>query len=129
MTLTEWQMPEVAASDLTYTVTISVLAQLAQGHTVDDILRELVQNEYDAGGSSLPLTFGPAGLEVQGNGHAIDGDGWRLLKLVLGTGQVRTMTGTSRRRSTNRLKKLWFPLAVPDWRTVLCPLGRLSDGA
>lgn len=88
MTSPEWQVPEVAESDLTYAVTSSVLEQFAQGHTVGDVLRELVQNEYDAGGGSLSVSFGPAGLEVHGNGRVIDRAGWRRLSVMLGTGRV-----------------------------------------
>jgi hypothetical protein len=81
-------MPQFAASELTYTITSSVLEQFAQGHTVGDILRELVQNEYDAGGSSLSVTFGTTGLEVHGNGRVINKAGWRRLSVMLGTGRV-----------------------------------------
>ena len=81
-------MPEFAASELTYAVTSSVLEQFALGHTVGDILRELVQNEYDAGGDSLWVTFGPTGLEVRGSGRVIDQAGWRRLSVMLGIGRV-----------------------------------------
>jgi hypothetical protein len=48
VSVSEWEVPDVAASELSYAVTSSVLEQFAQGHTVGDVLRELVQNEYDA---------------------------------------------------------------------------------
>jgi hypothetical protein len=83
-----WDLPDVAASELSYTITSSVLEQFAQGHTVGDVLRELVQNEYDAHGSSLSVTFSEKGLEVHGNGRAIDRAGWRRLSVMLGTGRV-----------------------------------------
>jgi hypothetical protein len=83
-----WEVPEFAASDLSYAVTSSVLEQFAQGHTVGDVLRELVQNEYDARGSSLSVTFSAEGLEVHGNGRVIDQSGWRRLSVMLGTGRV-----------------------------------------
>jgi hypothetical protein len=88
MSFSEWELPELAASELTYAVTSSVLEQFAQGHTIGDVLRELVQNEYDAHGSSLSVTFGERGLEVHGNGSVIDGVGWRRLSVMLGTGRV-----------------------------------------
>jgi Domain of unknown function (DUF3883) len=88
VSIPRWEIPEFAASELTYVVTSSVLEQFAQGHTVGDILRELVQNEYDADGGSLSVTFGTAGLEVRGSGRVIDQAGWRRLSVMLGTGRV-----------------------------------------
>jgi len=49
-------------------VTSSLVEEFAQGHTASDVLRELVQNEYDAGGRSLSVTFGEVGLDVRGTG-------------------------------------------------------------
>lgn len=88
MSVSEWRLPEFAASDLSYAVTTSVLEQFAQGHTISDVLRELVQNEYDARGSSLSVIFGSEGFEVHGNGSVIDRSGWRRLSVMLGTGRV-----------------------------------------
>src|SRR5438105_1376545 len=84
----EWQPPEVDDSDLRYAVTGSFLAQFVQGHTIEDVLRELVQNEYDAGGRSLAVMFREDGLYVDGDGRTIDGGGWRRLSVMVGTGQV-----------------------------------------
>jgi len=67
----EWIRPEISGSDLTYAVTSSVLVEFAQGHTVSDVLRELTQNEYDAGGRSLSVLFGNEALEIHGNGRVI----------------------------------------------------------
>lgn len=48
------------------------IEQLVAGHEASDILRELVQNEYDGGGEMLTLTFGSRSLEVSGTGRNID---------------------------------------------------------
>jgi hypothetical protein len=82
------ELQDIAPSELTYTVTSSVLEQFAQGHTIGDVLRELVQNEYDAQGDALSVTFGTEGVEVQGRGQSIDRAGWRRLSVMLGTGRV-----------------------------------------
>jgi len=88
LSIPRWEPPEVADSDLSYAVTSSVLEQFALGHTIGDVLRELVQNEYDARGSTLTVTFGHDGLEIHGNGTVIDRAGWRRLSVMLGTGHV-----------------------------------------
>ncbi len=67
--------------------------EFIRGHGPSAILRELVQNEYDAGGSRLEVTFGESGLEVTGNGTPIDGKGWRRLSVTLGTGSVPDLKG------------------------------------
>src|SRR5262249_18750167 len=82
------EQPEFAASELRYSITSSVVEQFALGHTVGDVLRELVQNEYDARGSSLLVSFGTAGVEVHGDGRVIDRAGWRRLSVMLGTGHI-----------------------------------------
>jgi hypothetical protein len=84
----EWERPDIPASELRYAVGASLVEQFAQGHTVADVLRELVQNEYDAQGGALTVTFGADGIEVSGTGRAIDRAGWRRLSVMLGTGQV-----------------------------------------
>ncbi len=38
-----------------------------------DVLRELVQNEYDATGTAIAVEFGADSLTVTGNGTRIDG--------------------------------------------------------
>ncbi len=83
-----WVRPEISSSALTYAVTSSVVEEFAHGHTVSDVLRELVQNEYDAHGSSLSVVFGEDGLYVAGTGDPIDEAGWQRLTVMLGTGRV-----------------------------------------
>ncbi len=60
----------------------------ARSHTPADGLRELVQNEYDAGGASIVVDFGSDALVVRGSGAPIDRRGWQRLGVMLGTGLV-----------------------------------------
>lgn len=83
-----WVRPEISSSALSYAVTSSVVEEFAHGHTVSDVRRELVQNEYDAHGSSLSVVFGEDGLYVAGTGDPIDVAGWQRLSVMLGTGRV-----------------------------------------
>ncbi|MHB1808130.1 MAG: protein NO VEIN domain-containing protein [Solirubrobacteraceae bacterium] len=71
-----------------FRVGTSLLAEFALSHSPADILRELVQNEYDAGGTELSIDFGPEALVVHGNGQTIDKRGWKRLSVMLGTGLV-----------------------------------------
>ncbi|MGH9100945.1 MAG: hypothetical protein ACRDV8_12050, partial [Acidimicrobiales bacterium] len=81
------------ALNFRFRVGTSYLAEFALSHTPADVLRELVQNEYDAGGSELVIEFGPESLVVRGNGEVIDNRGWKRLSVMLGTGQVAGETG------------------------------------
>ena len=87
--------PLGAEEDLVFRsrVGTSLLAEFALSHTPADVLRELVQNEYDAGGSELAIEFGADALVVRGNGEVIDGRGWRRLSVMLGTGHVAGEAG------------------------------------
>ena len=62
---------------LQFNVGDSLVAEFARSHSSTDVLRELVQNEYDAGGSELSVVFGGDRLVVTGNGTPIDSAGWR----------------------------------------------------
>ena len=66
----------------------SFIEQFVAGHDASDVLRELVQNEYDGGGEALTLTFGSRSLEVTGTGRDIDRKGWERLSVIVGTGNV-----------------------------------------
>lgn len=66
----------------------SFIEQFVAGHDASDVLRELVQNEYDGGGPALTLTFGRHALEVAGTGRNIDRKGWERLSVIVGTGTV-----------------------------------------
>ena len=71
-----------------YYVAESVVEQFALSHTPTAILRELVQNEYDARGQDLGVHFGSERLVITGNGDPIDAAGWERLRVMLGTGWV-----------------------------------------
>ena len=58
------------------------------GHDASDVLRELVQNEYDGGGDRLRLDFAQSALTVTGNGRGIGRDGWSRLSVIVGIGRV-----------------------------------------
>jgi len=66
----------------------SVIEQFVAGHDAGDVLRELVQNEYDGGGDKLTLTFGSKSVEVIGSGRGIERSGWERLSVIVGTGNV-----------------------------------------
>lgn len=84
----EWNLLETKSLDLRYNYGNSVVAEFVAGHDHADVLRELVSNEYDAGGRLLQVAFGTDELRIRGNGSPIDADGWRRLSVMLGTGQV-----------------------------------------
>ncbi len=66
----------------------SIVEQFVAGHNPSDVLRELVQNEFDGGGDRLTITFGEDSLDVIGNGRGINADGWKRLSVIVGTGRV-----------------------------------------
>lgn len=71
----------------------SVIEQFVAGHDAGDVLRELVQNEYDGGGDKLTLTFGSKSVEVVGSGRNIERSGWERLSVIVGTGNVMGTRG------------------------------------
>lgn len=79
---------ESADLDFRFHVGTSVLIEFAVSHTPADVLRELVQNEYDAGGTELAIEFAADHLVVRGNGKIIDSKGWKRLSVMLGHGLV-----------------------------------------
>ena len=84
----DWDKPDINELELQYNIGNSVVDQFVSGHDHSAVLRELVQNEYDAGGSQLKVEFGTDELHISGNGKKIDSDGWKRLSVMLGTGQV-----------------------------------------
>src|SRR5262249_44711765 len=62
--------------------------QFVAGHDASDVLRELVQNEFDGGGDQLRITFDEDSLYVTGKGPGIDAAGWERLSVIIGTGQM-----------------------------------------
>jgi Domain of unknown function (DUF3883) len=83
-----WEVPSIPDSEFAFRVGTSVLEEFARSHTPADALRELVQNEYDAGGASMEVDFEDDLLVVRGSGTPIDQKGWQRLTVVLGTGLV-----------------------------------------
>lgn len=83
-----WHGDHLGDDAFEYRLGTSVIAEFVLGHTPADVLRELVQNEYDAGGTSVTVEFGADALTVTGNGSVIDAGGWRRLSVMLGTGEV-----------------------------------------
>jgi hypothetical protein len=65
-----------------------MVEEFVAGHDPCDVLRELVQNEFDAGGSRMTIAFGKTSLTVAGNGRTIDLKGWKRLGVILGTGRM-----------------------------------------
>jgi hypothetical protein len=89
----------LADSDFTLRFGESVIVEFIRGHTAADVLRELVQNEYDAGGDNVLIHFGLEALTVKGTGRPIDARGWRRLSVMLGTGAVAGVPGTVQAKS------------------------------
>ncbi|HEU5376629.1 MAG TPA: DUF3883 domain-containing protein [Ktedonobacteraceae bacterium] len=94
----EWNLPDTKKLRLRYNYGNSVVAEFVSGHDYVDALRELVQNEYDAGGSKLSIAFGTDALHISGNGHPIDAGGWKRLSVMLGTGRVDGSGATIERK-------------------------------
>jgi hypothetical protein len=74
--------------NLQFAVGRSIVPQFVFGHDHADVLEELIQNEYDAGGNDLQVLFGQDSLVITGNGAVIDDEGWSRLSVILGTGEV-----------------------------------------
>src|SRR6266566_4584532 len=83
-----WSKLNINKLELRYNYGNSVVAEFVSGHDHADVLRELVQNEFDAGGGRLQVAFGTDELRICGNGSPIDAAGWKRLSVMLGTGQV-----------------------------------------
>jgi hypothetical protein len=82
-----WTIPEVTAQ-LRQRIGSSPLDEFVAAHGPADILRELVQNEFDGDGSDIGIRFGADALEVTGAGRAINAKGWTRLSVLMGTGEV-----------------------------------------
>ena len=79
---------DLDALPLSFEVGHSLLPEFVLEHDAADVLKELVQNEYDAGGSHVRLAFGTDSLTVRGDGRGVDAAGWRRLSVMLGHGRV-----------------------------------------
>ena len=82
-----WILPDIEESFRTV-IGSSVVDEFVAGHSLTAVLRELVQNEFDAGGNRLTITFGDNALSISGNGKPIDASGWSRLSAILGTGRA-----------------------------------------
>jgi hypothetical protein len=80
-------IPEITA-DMRQRVGSSQIDEFVLGHSAADILRELVQNEFDACGSQIGIRFKDTMLEITGTGRDIVPKGWRRLSVLIGTGEV-----------------------------------------
>ena len=69
-----------------FRMTRSPLDAFVEEHDASDVLRELVQNEFDAQGARMELVFGADSLRVRGNGTPIDAAGWKRLSVMFGQG-------------------------------------------
>jgi Domain of unknown function (DUF3883) len=83
----DWSPPALETGFQTR-IGASVVEEFVAGHDASDVLRELVQNEFDAGGNRVSITFGETALIISGNGNSIDAAGWSRLDVILGTGKV-----------------------------------------
>jgi hypothetical protein len=82
-----WRPPDFGGHRRTR-IGASVVEQFVAGHDASDVLRELVQNEFDGGGDRLSVTFGSDALEVVGNGRGMRAEDWTRLSVIVGTGRV-----------------------------------------
>jgi hypothetical protein len=82
-----WSEPQISGRFET-AIGSSIVEQIVIGHTPADVLRELVQNEFDAHGHRMHVSFGPEHLNVTGSGKPVDKAGWERLSVILGTGVV-----------------------------------------
>ena len=89
----QWNRPDLANLDLAFSFGESVLSEFVSGHDASGVLRELVQNEFDAKGTKIEILFGEEAVQILGNGKPIDAAGWKRLSVMLGKGQV---TGSDR---------------------------------
>src|SRR6516162_11527536 len=78
-----WSEPQLSGQFQT-AIGSSIVEQIVSGHTPADVLRELVQNEFDAHGREIIVAFGPDHLNVTGSGKPVDRAGWQRLSVILG---------------------------------------------
>lgn len=80
-------IPDVTAT-LTARIGSSQVDQFVLDHGPADVLRELVQNEFDGGGEEMTIHFGREALTVSGSGKPVTASGWTRLSVIMGTGEV-----------------------------------------
>ena len=84
----QWNRPDLDNLDLEFSFGESVLSEFVSGHDASGVLRELVQNEFDAKGTKIEILFGEESVLILGNGKPVDASGWKRLSVMLGKGQV-----------------------------------------
>lgn len=80
-------LPEITAK-LSARIGSSQVDQFVLDHGPADVLRELVQNEFDGGGAGMTIHFGQNTLTVTGSGKPVSAQGWSRLGVIMGTGEV-----------------------------------------
>jgi len=83
-----WARPDADTLPLQFSIAESVLKEFVLSHDPSAVLVELVQNEYDAEGKQLRVSFGENSVTITGNGKCIDRAGWDRLSVMMGTGTV-----------------------------------------
>ena len=83
-----WSPPDDSDDGYATKIGGSIIDQFVLGHDPTDVLRELVQNEFDADGDTMAVTFGTDQLSISGSGRPINKKGWERLDVVIGTGRV-----------------------------------------
>lgn len=83
-----WLPPSINEVEFRQRIGTSVVEEFVAGHDAIDVLRELVQNEFDAGGNTMSISFGLSDLTITGSGRSIDSRGWSRLSVIIGTGSV-----------------------------------------
>ena len=78
----DWGTPELEGGFRTR-IGASIVEEFVAGHDASDVLRALVQNEFDAGGNRVSVSFGATALAISGNSGPIDASRWS--RLFLGT--------------------------------------------
>jgi len=83
-----WSPPDDSAEGYETKIGGSIIDQFVVGHDPTDVLRELVQNEFDADGDVMTVIFGADQLSISGSGRPINKEGWQRLDVVIGTGRM-----------------------------------------
>jgi len=80
-------IPQLVAP-LQQRIASSPVDEFVAAHGAADVLRELVQNEFDAQGSDMGIRFTETMLEITGTGRSVPPKGWSRLSVLIGTGEV-----------------------------------------
>lgn len=83
-----WTVPEDTDEGYETKIGGSIVDQFVLGHDPTDVLRELIQNEFDADGETMAVAFEDDQLTISGSGRPINSKGWQRLDVVIGTGRV-----------------------------------------